>query len=135
MLCRSGLLLRRSAASAAVCAPCRLLATQAAVRPVVLCILDGWGYRETAADNAVVQAYTPHFDALFGSRAQVGQVSFLDACEREVGLPEGQIGNSEVGHMNIGAGRVVYQDICTIDNAIEDGSLLTNEALTSHIDA
>jgi 2,3-bisphosphoglycerate-independent phosphoglycerate mutase len=95
----------------------------------------GWGYRETAADNAVVQAHTPHFDSLFGSRVQVGQVGFLDACEREVGLPVGQIGNSEVGHMNIGAGRVVYQDICTIDNAIEDGSLTSNEALVAHIDA
>ena len=102
---------------------------------VVLCILDGWGYRETAADNAVIQAPTPAFDSLFGSRAQTGQVAFLDACEGEVGLPVGQIGNSEVGHMNIGAGRVVYQDICTIDNAIEDGSLPQAAALVEHIEA
>ena len=133
---------------------------------VVLCILDGWGYRETAADNAVTQAHTPHFDGLFGKHSQLGQVAFLDACEKEVGLPVGQIGNSEVGHMNIGgptrfsrcasaaeqtpantplplssffasagAGRIVYQDICTIDNSIEDGSLPTQEALVAHIDA
>jgi 2,3-bisphosphoglycerate-independent phosphoglycerate mutase len=101
---------------------------------VAVCILDGWGYRETSADNAVVQAHTPNYDGLFGRHAQLGQVSFLDACEREVGLPEGQIGNSEVGHMNIGAGRVVYQDICTIDNAIEDGSLREMDALVQHID-
>ena len=99
----------------------------------VLCILDGWGYRETAAHNAVVQAQTPNFDALYGVHSQRGQVAFLDACERDVGLPVGQIGNSEVGHMNIGAGRVVWQDICMIDNAIEDGTLETQDALTQHI--
>ena len=89
---------------------------------VVLCILDGWGYREAAKHNAVLQSFTPNFDALFGSRIAVS-CRFWDASERHVGLPEKQIGNSEVGHMNIGAGRVVWQDICTIDNAIEDDSL------------
>jgi len=100
----------------------------------VLCILDGWGYRETESNNAVVLANTPNFDKLYGVHAQRGQVAFLDACEGEVGLPKGQIGNSEVGHMNIGAGRVVWQDIGTINNAIEDNSIASQPALTSHIE-
>jgi 2,3-bisphosphoglycerate-independent phosphoglycerate mutase len=100
---------------------------------VVLCVLDGWGYREAARHNAVLQAFTPNFDALFGSGSQRGMMSFLDASERHVGLPANQIGNSEVGHMNIGAGRVVWQDICTIDNAIEDESLSSAEALREHV--
>lgn len=104
-------------------------------RPVVLTILDGWGYRETPRDNAVALADTPNFDRLYGLHSMRGQVAFLDACERDVGLPEGQIGNSEVGHMNIGAGRVVFQDICTIDDAIDDGSIETRQALQSHIEA
>ena len=104
-------------------------------RPVVLTILDGWGYRETPTDNAVLLARTPNFDALYGRHAPRGQVAFLDACERDVGLPQGQIGNSEVGHMNIGAGRIVWQDICTIDNAIADGSLAEADALVDHIQA
>jgi bisphosphoglycerate-independent phosphoglycerate mutase (AlkP superfamily) len=74
-------------------------------------------------------------DALYGRHAARGQVAFLDACERDVGLPSGQIGNSEVGHMNIGAGRVVWQDICAIDNAIADGTLSDAEALKGHIAA
>ena len=99
----------------------------------VLCILDGWGYRETSSNNAVVLADTPTFDTLYGVHAQRGQVAFLDACEREVGLPVGQIGNSEVGHMNIGAGRIVWQDIGLINNAIEEGTLATQEAMVAHI--
>mmetsp|Transcript_10487 Transcript_10487/g.17093 ORF Transcript_10487/g.17093 Transcript_10487/m.17093 type:complete len:555 (-) Transcript_10487:535-2199(-) len=99
----------------------------------VLCILDGWGYNEKIENNAVQLGHTPNFDKLWGKHDQAGQVAFLNACEKFVGLPEGQIGNSEVGHMNIGAGRVVYQDICTIDNAIEDGSIKTQEALVNHI--
>ena len=78
-------------------------------RPVVLCILDGWGYSETLKHNAVTMAQTPNFDYIYGRCSQLGQTAFLDACEKHVGLPDGQIGNSEVGHMNIGAGRVVYQ--------------------------
>ena len=100
----------------------------------VLCILDGWGYRETESNNAVVLANTPNFDRLYGVHSQRGQVAFLDACEGEVGLPVGQIGNSEVGHMNIGAGRIVWQDIGTINNAIESGTLEGQEALVSHIE-
>lgn len=112
----------------------RMMSTTTNRRPVVLCILDGWGYSETLKHNAVTQANTPNFDYVYGRCSQLGQAAFLNASEKEVGLPEGQIGNSEVGHMNIGAGRVVYQDICTIDNAIEDGSFRTMEALTQHID-
>merc|ERR1711991_333164 len=87
-------------------------------KPVVLCILDGWGWRESTEHNAVVLGNTPNFDQVYGYSRQLGRTSFLHASENHVGLPDGQIGNSEVGHMNIGAGRVVYQDICRIDNAI-----------------
>jgi len=104
-------------------------------RLAVLCILDGWGYNERVQNNAVLLGNTPNFDKLWAKHSQRGQLAFLHACEKWVGLPEGQIGNSEVGHMNIGAGRVVYQDICTIDNAIEDGSLKSQDALVNHIKA
>ena len=90
----------------------RLMSTEATRRPVVLCILDGWGYSETLKHNAVTLANTPNFDYVYGRCSQLGQSAFLNACEKEVGLPVGQIGNSEVGHMNIGAGRVVYQVCC-----------------------
>lgn len=93
--------------------------------PTILCILDGWGDRLDQADNAILNARTPHFDAL-RERWPSGQ---LDASELHVGLPSGQMGNSEVGHMNIGAGRVVMQDLPKIDTAIEDGSLAEAPAL------
>ena len=88
-------------------------------RPVMLVILDGWGWREETADNAVRQAKTPCFDALWSK----GPHAFLKTSGRDVGLPDGQMGNSEVGHLNIGAGRVVMQDLVRIDAAVEDGSL------------
>ena len=88
-------------------------------RPVMLVILDGWGWREETADNAVRQAKTPYFDALWAQ----GPHAFLKTSGRDVGLPDGQMGNSEVGHLNIGAGRVVMQDLVRIDAAVEDGSL------------
>lgn len=88
-------------------------------RPAVLCILDGWGDRPDRQDNAIAQADTPVFDAL---RAQ-WPTAQLDASEGFVGLPSGQMGNSEVGHMNIGAGRVVMQDLPRIDTAVADGSI------------
>jgi 2,3-bisphosphoglycerate-independent phosphoglycerate mutase len=75
--------------------------------PVVLCIMDGWGHRAEPEHNAVALAKTPVFDALMASQPH----SFLAASGADVGLPDGQVGNSEVGHMNIGAGRVVMQ-IC-----------------------
>ncbi|MBK4719165.1 2,3-bisphosphoglycerate-independent phosphoglycerate mutase [Azospirillum sp. YIM DDC1] len=95
-------------------------------RPVVLCILDGWGYREEREDNAIAQANTPNWDRLWSSEPR----AFLEASEEEVGLPKGQMGNSEVGHMNLGAGRVVRQDLVMIDHAIVEGELERNAALT-----
>ncbi|MEM9726372.1 MAG: 2,3-bisphosphoglycerate-independent phosphoglycerate mutase [Pseudomonadota bacterium] len=86
--------------------------------PVVLCILDGWGLREETDGNAVAQARTPAYDAL---RAAAPPVSLRTSGE-DVGLPPGQMGNSEVGHMNLGAGRVVWMDLPKIDRAIETGA-------------
>ena len=83
-------------------------------RPVMLVILDGWGWREDPADNAIRQAKTPTFDRLW----QSGPHGFLHTSGKDVGLPDGQMGNSEVGHLNIGAGRVVMQDLPRIGNAI-----------------
>ncbi|MEM8753337.1 MAG: 2,3-bisphosphoglycerate-independent phosphoglycerate mutase, partial [Pseudomonadota bacterium] len=101
------------------------------IRPVVLCILDGWGWREEAEGNAVAAAATPNYDRLVAA-----QTPAMLACSGpDVGLPEGQMGNSEVGHMNIGAGRVVWMDLPKIDKAIEDGSFARNEALGSFAEA
>ena len=100
-------------------------------RPVVFCVLDGWGYREDPTDNAVALADTPTFDRLWAGCPH----ALMRASEEDVGLPEGQIGNSEVGHMNLGAGRVVLQDLLKIAKAIEDGDFERNPALTRHIAA
>ena len=83
-------------------------------RPVMLAILDGWGWREETADNAVKQARTPNFDRLWASCP----TALLRTSGKDVGLPQGQMGNSEVGHLNIGAGRVVMQDLPRIGDAI-----------------
>lgn len=99
-------------------------------RPVMLVILDGWGWREDAADNAVKQAKTPCFDTLWAT----GPHAFLRTSGRDVGLPDGQMGNSEVGHLNIGAGRVVMQDLVRIDAAVEDGSIATLPGFTTLVD-
>lgn len=88
-------------------------------RPVLLCILDGWGEREDRDDNAIALARTPVWDRLHATMPR----SRLDASEGHVGLPAGQMGNSEVGHTNLGAGRVVLQDLPRIDAALADGSL------------
>ncbi|HVC56159.1 MAG TPA: 2,3-bisphosphoglycerate-independent phosphoglycerate mutase [Stellaceae bacterium] len=88
-------------------------------RPVVLCILDGWGERNNGADNAIERARTPVWHEL-KRRWPHAQ---LEASEHYVGLPDGQMGNSEVGHTNLGAGRVVMQDLPRIDRAVADGSL------------
>ncbi|MEZ5818608.1 MAG: 2,3-bisphosphoglycerate-independent phosphoglycerate mutase [Hyphomicrobiaceae bacterium] len=90
-----------------------------APRPVMLVVLDGWGWREEKADNAVRLARTPTFDRLWDA----GPRSFLKTSGLDVGLPQGQMGNSEVGHLNIGAGRVVMQDLPRIDQAVGDGTL------------
>ena len=90
--------------------------------PVVLCILDGWGYREDREANAPALAETPNYDALMA-----GQTPAMLACSgADVGLPDGQMGNSEVGHMNIGAGRIVWMDLPKIDAAIMDGDFAEN---------
>jgi len=94
-------------------------------KPVVLCILDGWGLSEDTTYNAVAQANTPAFDRLMQNYPN----ATLAACGEDVGLPNGQMGNSEVGHTNIGAGRVVWMDLPKINNAIKDGSFAENPAL------
>ena len=88
-------------------------------KPVVLLIMDGWGHREDAAHNAVKLAHTPFIDRL----DQEVPKCFLLASGPAVGLPEGQVGNSEVGHMTIGAGRIIQQDLARIDSAVADGSM------------
>jgi 2,3-bisphosphoglycerate-independent phosphoglycerate mutase len=97
--------------------------------PVVLCVLDGFGHRVERAENAIALARTPNLDRLRGLHPP----AFLQASERHVGLPSGQMGNSEVGHMNLGAGRVVMQDLVRIDAGIEDGSFFALPALTGAI--
>ncbi|MGR3467407.1 MAG: 2,3-bisphosphoglycerate-independent phosphoglycerate mutase [Shimia sp.] len=94
-------------------------------KPVVLCILDGWGDSDTRDGNAPAQAHTPNFDRI-RSEGPAGQ---LITHGPDAGLPTGQMGNSEVGHTNIGAGRVVAMDLGQIDLAIEDGSFFENTAL------
>ncbi len=99
-------------------------------KPLVLMILDGWGVRNSREDNAIAQAVTPVMDRL----ASEYPYTELDASGMAVGLPEGQMGNSEVGHLNIGAGRVVYQDLTRISKAIADGSFFTNPVLLQCIE-
>jgi 2,3-bisphosphoglycerate-independent phosphoglycerate mutase len=98
-------------------------------RPLVLCILDGWGERQKADDNAIESARAPNWHR-FKARWPHAQ---LQASEHYVGLPDGQMGNSEVGHTNIGAGRVVLQDLPRIDAAIAEGKLATMPALCDFI--
>src|ERR1700712_2968488 len=98
-------------------------------RPVMLIVLDGWGWREEAADNAVRQANTPTFSRLWTS----GPHGFLHTSGHDVGLPDGQMGNSEVGHLNIGAGRVVMQDLPRIGEALASGEIEQQPALRDFI--
>ncbi|MEQ6889672.1 2,3-bisphosphoglycerate-independent phosphoglycerate mutase [Halomonas sp. CS7] len=100
-------------------------------RPVALIILDGYGHNESPTDNAVLAARTPVMDRLWQEQPH----SLIHTDGRYVGLPDGQMGNSEVGHMNLGAGRVVYQDFTRITKAVEEGALANVEALTAPIDA
>src|ERR1700731_4529779 len=90
-----------------------------------LVVLDGWGLAEPGPGNAVSLARTPVFDQLWETFPH----TTLQACGRAVGLPEGQMGNSEVVHLNLGAGAVVRQDLVRIDDAVADGSLARNDAL------
>jgi len=99
--------------------------TQAPVSPVVLIILDGWGYCEETKGNAIAASSTPVMDSLLKAYPN----TLIKASGKAVGLPEGQMGNSEVGHLNIGAGRVVPQELVRISDAVEDGSINQNPAL------
>ncbi|MEX0909181.1 MAG: 2,3-bisphosphoglycerate-independent phosphoglycerate mutase [Gemmatimonadaceae bacterium] len=96
-------------------------------RPVALVILDGWGFREAREGNAIALANTPSWDALWSLPSR----TLLEASGLRVGLPRGQMGNSEVGHLNLGAGRVVMQDLVRINTSIEDGSFFTSPALVA----
>ena len=98
-------------------------------RSVVLCILDGWGERESAADNAIHHAKTPNWDRM----SEIYPKAQLEASALDVGLPAGQMGNSEVGHMNLGAGRVVMQNLPLIDKSIADDTLKDVPALIEFI--
>jgi 2,3-bisphosphoglycerate-independent phosphoglycerate mutase len=99
-------------------------------RPVMLVIMDGWGWREDPADNAVRQAHTPAFDRLWATCPH----ALLRTSGKDVGLPPGQMGNSEVGHLNIGAGRVVMQDLPRISDAIASGDIARAPALLNLIE-
>ncbi|KDM90645.1 2,3-bisphosphoglycerate-independent phosphoglycerate mutase [Photobacterium galatheae] len=102
-----------------------------AKKPLALVILDGWGYREDTANNAIANANTPVLDNLMANEAN----TLISASGLDVGLPDGQMGNSEVGHTNIGAGRVVYQDLTRIAKAISDGEFQHNPALVNAMDS
>src|SRR5215475_6505125 len=94
-------------------------------KPIVLTVLDGWGFRAETKGNAVALARKPNYDRLLADFPN----TLIHTSGRYVGLPSGQMGNSEVGHLNIGAGRVVYMDITKIDLMIENGEFEKNPAL------
>jgi len=98
-------------------------------KPTVLIILDGWGYSEKAESNAILHANTPTLDKLMASKPNM----LINTSGMAVGLPDGQMGNSEVGHVNLGAGRIVYQDFTRITKSIEDGEFQSNPALTNAV--
>src|SRR5258708_23771511 len=100
-------------------------------RPVMLVVLDGWGWREEDADHDTRQARSASFDHLWASCPH----ALLRTSGKDVGLPEGQMGNSEVGHLNIGAGRLVMQDLPRIDAAIANGDIERAPALNSLIES
>ena len=98
-------------------------------RPLALLILDGWGYRENPQDNAIFHANTPVLDKLTATYAN----SLISGSGLDVGLPDGQMGNSEVGHLNLGAGRIVYQELQRINVAIKTGEFASNPTLIQSI--
>lgn len=100
-------------------------------KPIVLCILDGWGHSDDPADNAIMRAKKPNWDRLVKENPH----SLLGTCGLDVGLPEGVMGNSEVGHMNIGSGRVVLQDLPQINEAIKKDNLKNKKPLKDLISA
>ncbi len=99
-------------------------------RPALLVILDGWGYRQETEANAIAQADTPVWDRLWREHSH----ALLNTSGASVGLPGGQMGNSEVGHLNLGAGRVVYQEFTRVSRAIRTGSFFSNRTLTDAVD-
>ena len=99
-------------------------------RPVVLCIMDGFGYNPSEYGNAIKAANTPRLDALMAEYP----MTYIGASGMDVGLPDGQMGNSEVGHTNIGAGRVVYQELTRITKSIQDGDFFTNDAFVKAVE-
>ncbi|MDD4911397.1 MAG: 2,3-bisphosphoglycerate-independent phosphoglycerate mutase [Sideroxydans sp.] len=101
------------------------------IKPVLLLILDGFGYREDTDFNAVASARKPNWDKLWSTYPH----TLIHTSELHVGLPKGQMGNSEVGHLNIGAGRVVYQDLSKVDFGIEDGTFYSNPALVQAVES
>jgi 2,3-bisphosphoglycerate-independent phosphoglycerate mutase len=105
------------------------MADSKAPRPVVLCILDGWGHSDRRDFNAIAQARTPTWDGFMRECPH----ALIDASELHVGLPSGQMGNSEVGHMNLGAGRVVMQDLPRIDDAVRSNEIAANPRLQDFI--
>lgn len=96
-------------------------------KPLMLMILDGWGIRQEKEGNAIARASTPYYESLIAAYPN----TILSASGEDVGLPEGQMGNSEVGHLNMGAGRIVYQDFTRISKAIREGEFFKNETLLS----
>jgi 2,3-bisphosphoglycerate-independent phosphoglycerate mutase len=101
-----------------------------AKKTVALFILDGFGYSETSTSNAIEAAYSPTWDALWANHPH----ALIQTSGLAVGLPDGQMGNSEVGHMNLGAGRIVYQNFTRISKSINDGDFFENIALNSAVD-
>jgi 2,3-bisphosphoglycerate-independent phosphoglycerate mutase len=99
-------------------------------RPLVLTVLDGWGYREATDGNAIALARKPNYDRLLREYPN----TLLRASEHYVGLPDGQMGNSEVGHLNLGAGRIVRMDMTRIDTAIQTGEFFTDPTLVRAYD-
>ncbi|MEE9342915.1 MAG: 2,3-bisphosphoglycerate-independent phosphoglycerate mutase, partial [Gammaproteobacteria bacterium] len=100
------------------------------LKPIILVILDGWGYREEPENNAILAAKTPVWDRIWEQYPH----SLIKTSGAAVGLPAGQMGNSEVGHMNLGAGRVVYQEFTRVSRSIKTGSFFTNATLTDAVD-
>src|SRR6266568_8255371 len=98
-------------------------------RKVILVIMDGWGLGKVASADAIQHAKTPFVSSLYNKYPN----TTLTTCGEAVGLPEGQMGNSEVGHLNLGAGRIVYQELQRINVAVQDGSFAKNEHLLSSV--
>ena len=99
-------------------------------RPIVLCIMDGYGLRESTKGNAIIEAKKPNLDALMASYPNIS----IEASGEAVGLPNGQMGNSEVGHLNIGAGRVVYQSLTLLNKYCKEGDFVNNHAFNKVFD-